>query len=605
MIPSQKNYSVISPLKLSEIINANPPKDYFSLDTETDSLDPLKCQLLGVSLSWVPYEAYYVSLTNEKKRLTDNELLLNFKKVIEPFLLDEKLTMCGSNLKYDLRVLSKHGFKVRTSLFDTMIASHVLYPDSREHGLKALSIKYLDEKMTTYDELTKDHDALFAVPIEELGKYAAHDADASLRVAEVLRKKLEKNQKEDSAECSQLFAFNTIEMPLIPVLAEMEQTGIKINLDDLASLEHEFSKELGNLTSDIYNEAACEFNINSPKQLSKVLFEDLGLSGFKKTKSGYSTDASVLYKLKGQAPIIDYLLEYREVYKLQTTYVQSLQRLVNERTGRIHGSFNQAIAATGRLSSSDPNLQNIPIKSSRGRRLREIFIAESGYKLIKADYSQIELRVLAHLSGDENLIEAFKEGEDIHLRTAKELFGDDAEKDPATYRRIAKTINFGVIYGMGAFRLSGDLGVSRAEAQEFIDAYFNRYKKVLGYFDSLKDFADTRGYVKTLFGRRRYVSDLDMEGRDKGYAARSMMNAPIQGTAAEIVKIAMINLSKEFKDKSNDIRLVLQVHDELVFEVKEEIVSEACGIISEKMETAVSLSVPLKADISCANKWGS
>ncbi len=602
--PAASRYQLISLGELSSLLKKNPPEKYLAVDTETDSLDPLRAQLLGVSLSWVPYEAYYISVAHQNGRSTDKNLLAALKEVLSPLLENRDLFICGSNLKYDIRVLLQHGIAVWGSLFDTMIASHVLYPDSRDNGLKALSVKYLNEQMTSYEELTDGHDALFSVPLEELARYAAHDADASLRVAKKLRDKLKQNEKEDAPDCSQWYEFRRVEMPLVPVLARMEDNGIKIDLDMLVDLEQEFSKELGTLTSSIYEEAGGEFNINSPKQLSKVLFEDLGLAGSKKTQSGYSTNASVLYKLQGQHPIIDHLLEYREVHKLQTTYVQALQRLVKEETGRIHASFNQAIAATGRLSSSDPNLQNIPIRTPRGRRLREVFIAEETRELIIADYSQIELRVLAHLSQDENLIQAFKDGEDIHLSTARELFGDMVDEDQSGYRRIAKTINFGVIYGMGAFRLAGDLGVSRAEAQSFIDAYFDRYKKVRIYFDQLAKDAESRGYVKTLFGRRRYTSDLDMEGRDKGYATRSMMNAPIQGTAAEIVKIAMINLHEEFRMRQDEVKLVLQVHDELVFEVPEKESEELASIISSKMESAVPLLVPLGVDVHIGKNWG-
>jgi DNA polymerase I len=600
----EKVYQRITSEELLRLVKNDPPEMFLAVDTETDSLDPLRAQLLGVSVSWKPFEAYYISVADTNGRSTDPELLSDLKKVLSPLLENASLVKCGSNLKYDIRVLAHHGIRLEGPLFDTMVASHVLHPDGREHGLKSLSVKYLGEEMTSFAELTDGHDALFAVPLEDLARYAAHDADASLRIANRLLEDLKKNEKEDTADCSQLYAFDTIEMPLIPVLAAMEDNGIKVDLDILADLEQEFSKELAVLTSDIYNEAGEEFNINSPKQLSKVLFEDLGLTGLKKTQSGFSTNASVLYKLQGQHPIIDHLLEYREVHKLQTTYVQSLQRLVKEETSRIHASFNQAIAATGRLSSSDPNLQNIPIRTPRGRRLREVFVADEGNHLIMADYSQVELRVLAHLSGDENLIQAFRDGEDIHASTARELFGSHVDEDPSGYRRIAKTINFGVIYGMGAFRLAGDLGVSRAEAQDFIDAYFERYKKVRVYFDRLKEDAESRGYVKTLFGRRRYTSDLDMEGRDKGYAARSMMNAPIQGTAAEIIKLAMIHASKEFYPHRDTIRLVLQVHDELVFEVPEAESAEIASVISSEMESAVSLDVPLRVDVRTGKSWG-
>ena len=351
-----------------------------------------------------------------------------------------------------------------------------------------------------------------------------------------------------------------------------------------------------------------EFNLNSPKQLSEILFNKLQIptKGVKKTKSGFSTDASVLHKLASQHEVVGLMLEYREVFKLISTYVRASSTLVSPVTGRIHTSFNQAVAATGRLSSSDPNLQNIPIKNARGRRIRQAFIADEGNILLSADYSQIELRILAHLSGDEALCEAFRIGEDIHSRTAKQLFveAEDEGEDFAKYRRYAKTINFGIIYGMSSFRLGRELGISRNKAAEFIEKYFARYPKVAGYFEQLKQDAQEQGYVETMFGRRRYIEDLETEGRDAGYANRSMMNAPIQGSAAGIIKLAMIKLHHSLRESEFGARMVLQVHDELVFEIPETTAEAAQLHIVEQMENVVELAVPLKVSVSSGINWG-
>lgn len=606
-VPLDKFYSKILSLQdLKEFFEANVKHcANLALDTETDSLDPLSTKLMGISLSFKKNDACYISLVD----LETEEIRADFRAEIFKYLDDQinkyDLRLCGSNLKFDIRVLHNAGWTLKfPKLFDTMIASSILQPDGREHGLKPLALKHLNECMTTYEELTKEQSSLFKLDPEKLFTYACHDADCSLQVAGVLEQKL----READSEGSQVRVADMIEMPLVPVLARMEDKGIKVDLKGLDILEEEFQGELVTLTQQIYETSGQEFNINSPKQLAQILFEKLELptKGLKKTQHGFSTDIKTLDLLQGSHPIIDHLMEYREVFKLNSTYVQALKRIVHPKTGRIHTTFNQAIAATGRLSSTDPNLQNIPIKSDRGKRLREIFVAEEGTRLIIADYSQVELRILAHLSGDESLSEAFRKGEDIHLRTAVELFGGlpllPEEKD--RQRRIAKTINFGIIYGMGPFRLAKDLGVSRKQADEFIEAYFARYPKVRVYFDKLTNQAENRGFVETLYGRRRYVSDLDMQGRDGGYQIRSMLNAPIQGTAAEIVKRAMIDLDKLFVNGELEGGMLLQVHDELIFEVP----SEKCDIIAvrckEVMENAVSLSVPLVTDVCVGGNWG-
>jgi DNA polymerase-1 len=376
----------------------------------------------------------------------------------------------------------------------------------------------------------------------------------------------------------------------------------------LKGLEKEFAGQLESLELKVYELAGREFNLNSPKQLGQVLFEDLGIStrGVKRTKTGYSTNAAMLNKLSSEHEIVPEILEYRELFKLQSTYVTALSRIAKPDTNRVHSSFNQAVAATGRLSSSDPNLQNIPIRNPRGKQIRKAFIAGDGKVLLKADYSQIELRVLAHLADDAALQRAFKEGEDIHFKTAVELFGAIATSgsDATRLRRIAKTINFGVIYGMSAFRLANELGISRSEASRYIDDYFARYPNVSKYYDWLNERVESDGYVETMFGRRRYLKDIDTSGRDAGYASRSLMNAPIQGSAAEIIKLAMCKVDEFLSDKEEQARMLLQVHDELVFEVDETVLDSIRDGVVKEMETAVKLAVPLKVDVSVGRSWG-
>ncbi len=608
-VEAEKSYVTLKNLaELKNFLSGLKKDSDLSIDTETDSLDPLTTSLVGVSLSYEPLHACYIPFIENRKVQEDfrQEILSYLDQVIK----EKTPRLCGSNLKFDIRVLRSHGLEIsNTALFDTMIASYVLKPDLRDYGLKSLALKLLGEQMKTYEELVNSQNSLFKGSITEVAEseitnYAAHDADAALRISRILAKQLE----DADTNGTQTKFFKEIEMPLVPVLSRMEDAGIFVDANKLEELEITFSKELESLTEEIYKQAGKSFNINSPKQLAVILFEELGLPtfGLKKTQSGFSTDANSLEKLRGKHDIADYLLEYREIHKLNTTYVQGLRKLINKKTQRIHTSFNQAVAATGRLSSSEPNLQNIPIRSKRGKELRKVFVAGPENALISADYSQIELRVLAHLAEDDSMIDAFRRGEDIHQRTAREIFGEDKANsaEASDYRRIAKTINFGVIYGMGSFRLAGDLAVSRQDAQGFIDSYFLRYPNIKTYFDTLTSKAEKQGYVETMFGRRRYLSDLDMEGRDKGYAIRSMMNAPIQGTAAEIVKIAMINIDKRFSSEKIAGNMVLQVHDELIFEVKKSSAKEISEIIKYEMESAANLLVPIVADIMVGNSWG-
>ncbi|MCC6931955.1 MAG: DNA polymerase I [Deltaproteobacteria bacterium] len=592
------DYHLVDVSKLPAFIEELAKQKSFAFDTETTGLDVLTCKLVGISISWKDKESYYLPVAYSAED-AGIPLKIVLRELV-PIFADSKIKKYAFNFKYDLGVMEEHGFTINNVYFDAMLAWSILNPENKVMGLKALTRKYFNEEMTTFSDLTEGYEDISQVPLEQAYRYACHDADATWRLSKVLVKELDK-------QLSMKKSFYDVEMPLVQVLSRMERCGIMVDVNVLNELHEDFSRDLKMLENRIIFLAGEEFNLNSPKQLSHILFEKLGLptTGIKKTNNGYSTDASVLEKFSEKHEIAVLLLEYREIFKLLTTYVDSLTKLIHPQTGRIHTSFHQTGTATGRLSSSDPNLQNIPIKNARGRKIRAAFVARQGCSLIKADYSQIELRILAHLAGDENLIAAFVNDEDIHQRTAIELFHadqmpDDRQKE---YRRYAKTINFGLIYGMGAFRLAHDLGISRTKAQEYMDNYFARYSRVKEYFNSLNDKINTDGYVETMFGRRRYLKDLDMANRDAGYAQRSLNNTPIQGTAADIIKIAMVNVEKSLAGENCQAKLLLQVHDELVFEVDDNHVDQAAAIIKNDMENAVKLSVPIKVDLQIAKSW--
>lgn len=607
---AEKDYTIVTLEQLPGFVEALSKTTRFAFDTETTSLDVLSAELVGMSFSWEANRAFYVPVCGPELEIPGalpRETVLN---ALKPIFRNESIAKIGFNLKYDLNVLARYGVNARGKLIDGLIAIHLLHPDRRTGTLKSLAKQYLNEEMVTFEDLLGEESDICKVPIERVGRYAAHDADASRALCERLMEELASHSNGDAAEAPSLMrAFEVVEMPVLPVLAAMERRGVGLDVKALAVLEAQLSATLKELETNIYGLAGRDFNLNSPKQLAAVLFEELKLptKGVRKNQSGYSTDAGVLELLAAEYPIAGHLLSYREIHKLISTYVVALPKLVNPVTGRIHTSFNQAIAATGRLSSTDPNLQNIPIRNERGRAIRKAFASEPGFVMVAADYSQVELRVLAHLSEDENLRRAFLSGEDIHERTADEIFGRDLALTPEEKkdrRRIAKTINFGVVYGMGAFRLAGDLGVSRKEAQRFIDEYFARYPKVLKYYEAAEQRIDRLGYCETLFGRRRYLAEVDSSGRDAGYARRSLQNAPIQGTAAEIIKLAMVGLATRLAGREERIRMVLQVHDELVFEVSEQELEEAKEIVRTEMENAVKLSVPLVVDVRSGRNWG-
>ena len=598
---SNKRFRVLSAEELPLIATALSSSGGFAFDTESTSLDPLSAELVGISLCWCVDEAVYLpvrSVSNPESQIP----LESIRTLLGPIFADESIPKYGLNLKYDLAILRTHGIDVSNLAFDGMLASHVLHPDRRQHSLSALSLSLFAEEMLSYKDLTAGK-TIDQVDLDAVMRYACADAETSFRVRTALSEELDASP--GTADRSLRYAFEHVEMPLIPVLEEMERNGIRIDVELLERLSVEFAGELAELEREIYLLAGEEFNLNSPRQLSAVLFDKLGLpsAGLKRTQTSVSTDASVLSRLAPQYPIVARILEFREVFKLRSTYLESLKSLVRPDSGRVHTSFNQAVAATGRLSSSDPNLQNIPIRNARGRRIREAFFAADGWTLLSVDYSQIELRVLAHLSMDEELSQAFHRGDDIHLATARELLGGSGDADELyALRRVAKTINFGIVYGMSAFRLSQDLGIPRGQAQAYIDQYFRRYPRVKAYFAELEQGISDTGYVETMFGRRRYLSELDTSGRDKGYAIRSLLNAPIQGSAAEIMKIAMVRVYHSLKNRL-DSRLVLQVHDELVVEVMQDSATEIRDLVVREMESAVALTVPLKVEAHLSQRW--
>lgn len=604
-IAPEDAYKIVKDSNLEEFLQELESQSSFAFDTETTSLNTKEAELIGVSFSWSPEMAWYWPLLGEGEACLDKKGLERLKAVFS----NPKVEKCGLNLKYDISILREAGFEVAGSLFDVMIASHLLSPDTRGNGLKRLAKVVLGQEMKTFEETLGDCESLLDVEQEKLACYAAHDARASWELSESFRKRIFEG---DNKKLGNL--FQEIEMPALKVLVDMELSGVSVDYEYLASLGKEFSQRLFELEKRIVELAGEEFNLNSPKQLAVILFEKLKIptTGIKKNKTGYSTDSSVLLKLVDDYEIIAELIEYRELFKLNSTYVESLQKLLNPDTGRIHSSFNQAITATGRLSSSDPNLQNIPIKNPRGRQIRKAFSAPAGKLLVAADYSQIELRVLAHLAEDAGLIASFNRGEDIHLGTAREVFGpllvpedaDSESEEIKEMRRVAKTINFGVLYGMSGFRLARELKIPRKKADEFIDTWFAKFSGVRDYFESLERDIQELGYVETMYGRRRFSDDIKSTNRDKGYKIRSLMNAPIQGTAAEIMKIAMVSVSETLKKYSEKAKIILQVHDELVVEVDESLAGEVEALVGKQMEAAVELLVPLKVDTVCSKQWG-
>lgn len=564
----------------------------FALDSETSGLDPIAAELLGLSFSWKEGEAYFVITT--PKRLDK----------LRPILEDEKIKKCGHNLKFDWRVLKNQGVCLAGLDFDTMIASYLLNPSSRQHSLDSLAFTELGfEKIskknladTQPEQLTIDFKKLDK---EKLSLYASEDADFSNRLAKALRKKIQDNG------LAKLFA--QMEMPLITVLGTMEENGIKLDRRPLEKLDNEVSDRLEKLTKKIHSLAKSHFNINSTKQLQDILFEKLAIptAGVKKTKTGFSTAEEELVKLRDQHLIVPLIQEYRELNKLQTTYLSALSTMISPKTGRIHTSFNQTITATGRLSSTEPNLQNIPTRTEEGRKIRTAFVADKGYRLVGFDYSQIELRLAAHLADDKKMIAAFRRQEDIHAATAAEINRVKPEEVTKEMRREAKAVNFGILYGQGPHGLSQGAGIPYWRAQEFIAQYFSAYPGIKKMVDHSIKEARQKGYALTLFGRRRPLPEIDSTvPAIRKSAERMAINTPLQGTAADIIKTAMINIEKSIAGKGQEIRLLLQVHDELIFEIREDKIEFYKPKIRKLMENVIRLRVPIIVEEATGDNWG-
>ena len=595
------NYeTILSEKELDKWLNKLKKADCFSFDLETTSLDYMQAEIVGLSFSVKEGEAAYVPVGHDyidaPNQLARDVVLEKFK----PLLEDEKLCKLGQNLKYDMNVLGNYDIHMQGIQHDTMLASYVLDSTLR-HNMDDLAIRHLSYSTIHYEDVAgkgAKQIPFNQVAVETAAPYAAEDADITLRLHQTLWPQVEEIESLKSV-------YHDIELPLLPVLSRMERNGVLLDVIMLAKQSKQLTQRLQELELEIYEIAGEEFNISSPKQLQAILFEKLELPIISKTKKGQpSTAESVLQELAHDYPLPKRILEYRSLSKLKSTYTDKLPQQVEPTTGRVHTSYHQAVAATGRLSSSDPNLQNIPIRTEEGRRIRQAFVTASGYKMIAADYSQIELRIMAHLSGDKGLLDAFSKGLDVHSATAAEVFGVTTEEVTKDQRRSAKAINFGLIYGMSAFGLAKQLDISRPEAQEYVDRYFKRYPGVKDYMEQTKEKAKEQGYVETVFGRRLYLHEINAKnGMRRQYAERTAINAPMQGTAADIIKRAMISLDKEIQSGKFDMRMIMQVHDELIFEIKESQVDDAIKLITEKMESAAELDVPLVVDVGIGMNW--
>jgi DNA polymerase-1 len=599
-VPAMPEVVIIDTLsQLQEVTRAAREQGRLAVDTETTSTRPMAARLVGISLALDARRVYYIPIRHQALLGVRQLKLEQVQEIFGPVLADPTIGKIGQNFKYDTVVLRNHGFAVAGLEFDTMIASYLLDAGRRSHSLDALSAEVLGVKMTSYKEVTgtgKQQVTFDYVPIKQAARYAGEDAWGTLLLAERFAPELE------AAGLDSL--FRDVELPLSDMLADMEMAGVAVDNQQLGALSADFGHRMAQLEREIHQLAGIPFNIASPKQLGEVLFERLKLPTKRKTKTGYSTDVTVLEELAMDHPLPAKILEHRSLAKLKSTYSDVLPTLVNRETGRIHSSFNQAVTATGRLSSSDPNLQNIPIRGEEGKRIRAAFVPAPGKKFLSADYSQVELRVMAHLAQDQVLIKAFQRGEDIHSRTAVEIFGVMPGLLTADMRRVAKTINFGIIYGMSAFRLARDQKLSRAQAQSFIDRYFERYSGVEGFLKRAVAEAKERGFAETLLKRRRNLPDLHSSNHQvRSMAERMAINTPVQGGAADIVKLAMLKLHEQLKASGLPARIVLQVHDELVVEADTEVAEQVATMVKEAMEGAYALDVPLKVDLGVGDNW--
>ena len=598
----ESNYHTIrTKNELDELIEVMKKAPYISFDTETTSLDYMNAELVGVSIALKPNEAFYIPINHNyegvEKQLEEHFVL----EALKPFLESDEIPKIGHNLKYDRHILQNLGIDLKGKLLDTMLFSYVNNSTITRHNLDAVSKRYLNINPTSYEDVAgkgAKQIPFSEVSIEVASEYASEDADISLKLYEHIEPLVQKETK-----LAKL--YSEIEGPLIYTLGDIERNGVLIDSEKLNEQSKELEAKILKLEQKVQKSAGEDFNLGSPKQLQEILYEKLGLPVIKKTPKGQpSTAESVLQELSMDFPIVQDILSYRAISKLKSTYTDKLPKMVNSNTGRVHTSYHQAVTATGRLSSSDPNLQNIPIRSEEGRRIREAFIAPDGYKILAADYSQIELRIMAHLSRDQGLMDAFATGQDIHQATAAEIFSTNIDEVTANQRRSAKAINFGLIYGMSAFGLSKQLQITRAEAQNYIEQYFDRYPQVKHYMDETKQSAKKMGYVETVFGRRLYLADIESSNyQRRQYAERSAINAPMQGTAADLIKMAMILLHQKIREESFEAKIIMQVHDELVIEVNENQSDELSEITTSVMSEISKLDVDLKVDADIGNNW--
>ena len=582
-------------VKRTEFLQIIKTKEIFSLDTETTDIDPIHAELVGMSFSYAENQAFYVPIPANREEAT--QIVNEFKELLE----NEQTLKVGQNIKYDILVLSNYGVNVKGPMFDTMIAHYVLQPELR-HNMDYLAEIYLNYRTIPIEDLIgskgKKQGNMRDLPAESVYKYACEDADVTLKLQRVLKKEL------DDSGASSL--FYDIEMPLVPVLTYMEKNGVSLDTEALKETSQHFTARMNQTEKEIYQLADMEFNVSSPKQVGEVLFDKLKIvNKAKKTKTGqYVTSEEVLEGLRGKHDIVGKILDYRGLKKLLSTYIDALPLLINPKTGKIHTSFNQTVTATGRLSSSNPNLQNIPIRNEDGKEIRKAFIPEEGCEFFSADYSQIELRIMAHLSGDKNMIDAFQEGDDIHAATASKVYKIGLDEVTREQRSKAKTANFGIIYGISVFGLAERMNVPRSEAKELIDGYFATYPQVKEYMDKSIERARENGYIETIFGRKRFLPDIHSHNAVvRGYAERNAINAPIQGSAADIIKVAMVHIYQRFLSEGIRSKMILQVHDELNFSVYPEEREKVQQIVIEEMEKAYAMQVPLRADCGWGKNW--
>lgn len=580
--------------------------ELFVFDTETDGLDPFQLKLAGVSFCTRPGEGYFIAVNPFEggsdlfNPINDERLSIkDFVKIFKPLLENSYIKKVCQNGKYDISVMRSIGIEVHNFYFDTMLASYIIDPDQK-HGMDELAQKYLDYQPIPLSDLIgvkKDPAKIFEEEAEKLGEYSAEDADVTFRLFDILKKELEKENL--------IKVAYQVEFPLVPVLEEMEFNGIKVDEKVLNELSKDLSILMDNYSAEIFRLSGSKFNINSPKQLQEILFNKLQLAKGRKTKTGFSTDARSLEFLRGEHEIIDVLLNYRQVSKLKSTYADSLPNLINPKTGRIHTSYNQTVASTGRLSSIDPNLQNIPIRSELGKEIRKAFIPrDKNFTLLSADYSQIELRILAAICKDEGLMNAFKNGEDIHRSTAALVFMVPLQDVTPDMRRKAKEVNFGILYGIGPFGLKTRLGVTQQHAKEIIETYFNTFKRVKNYMDDSVEKARAKGFAETLLGRRRFLRNINSNNRVvRQFEERVAINMPIQGTAADMIKLAMINIHNEIKKQKMKSKMLLQVHDELLFDAHNSEVDDLKSLVKNLMENAMPMAVPILVEVGTGDNW--